>query len=165
VPWLALVAVVLVAVVALAARSGTSNSPAARAGRLDSQLACPVCVGESVAESNAPESRAIRADVVKRIHEGQADQEIRDAYVAIYGQHILLTPSNGGLGVIAWGVPVVALVIGAAGIFFALRRWSITPRLAATADDEAVVGRERGTEPFHGDERVDVEEHADEGPA
>ena len=42
-------------------------------------------------------------------------REIRDAYVAIYGEHILLTPSNGGLGVIAWGVPVVALVLGAAG--------------------------------------------------
>ena len=61
---------------------------------------------------------------MKRIRAGQSDAEIRDAYVAIYGEHILLTPSNGGLGVVAWGVPVVALVIGAAGIVFALRRWS-----------------------------------------
>jgi cytochrome c-type biogenesis protein CcmH len=165
VPWLVLVAVVLVTVGVLVARSGTSNSPAARASRLDSQLACPVCVGESVAESNAPESRAIRADVVKRIRAGQPDQEIRDAYVAIYGEHILLTPANGGLGLIAWGVPVVALVAGAAGIFFALRRWSLTPRRAATADDEAVVGRERHAGPFHVEEPLDVEEHADEGPA
>ena len=34
-------------------------------------------------------------------------------------------------------MPVVALVIGAAGIVLALRRWSRTPRLAATDDDEA----------------------------
>ena len=68
-----------------------------------------------MADSNAPESRAIRADVVKRIRAGQSDAEIRDAYVAIYGEHILLTPSNGGLGVVAWGVPVVALVIGGGG--------------------------------------------------
>ena len=59
------------------------------------------------------------------------------------GEHVLLTPSNGGLGVVAWGVPIVALVLGAAGIVLALRRWSITPRLSATADDEDVVDRER----------------------
>lgn len=142
-PWAGLATIVVIAVVVLAARSGPSHSAAARAARLDNQLACPVCVGESVAESNAPESRAIRSDVVKRIREGQPDQQIRDAYVAIYGEHILLTPANGGLGVIAWGVPVIAFVFGAAGIGFALRRWTTTPRLAATPDDESVVDRER----------------------
>jgi cytochrome c-type biogenesis protein CcmH len=155
-PWLALAAVVVIAVVVLAARSGTSNSPAARASRLDNQLACPVCVGESVADSNAPESRAIRADIVKRIHAGQHDAQIRDAYVAIYGEHILLTPSNGGIGVVAWGVPVVALVLGAFGIGFAVRRWSTTPRLAATSEDEDVVDRER-----HRDDRDDGDDGED----
>ena len=142
-PWLALAAVLVIAVVVLVARSGPSHTPAARAARLESQLACPVCTGESVADSNASASRAIRDDIVKRIRAGQGDAEIRDAYVATYGEHVLLTPSNGGLGVVAWGVPIVALVIGAAGIVLALRRWSVTPRLAATADDEDIVNRER----------------------
>ncbi len=142
-PWLALAVVVVIAGIVLAARSGPSNAPAARAARLDNELACPVCSGESVADSNAPESRAIRADIVKRIRAGQRDSEIRDAYVGIYGEHILLTPSNGGIGIVAWGIPIVALVLGGAGIVFAVRRWSATPRLAATAEDEDVVGRER----------------------
>jgi len=55
----------------------------------------------------------------------------------------LLTPSNGGLGVIAWGLPVIVIVVGGAGIAIALRRSSRTPRLAATADDVEVVDRER----------------------
>ena len=142
-PWLVLAAVVVFAGVVLAARSGPSDSPAARAERLDNELACPVCVGESVADSNAPESRAIRTDIVKRIRAGQADSAIRDAYVGIYGEHILLTPSNGGIGIVAWGIPIVALVLGGAGILFAVRRWSTTPRLPATGEDEAVVDRER----------------------
>ncbi len=142
-PWLTLAAVVVIAGIVLAARSGPSNSAAARAARLDNELACPVCVGESVADSNAPESRAIRADIVKRIRAGESDSEIRDAYVGVYGEHILLTPSNGGVGIIAWGIPIVALVLGGAGIVFAVRRWSTTPRLPATTDDEALVDRER----------------------
>jgi cytochrome c-type biogenesis protein CcmH len=146
VPWFALAAVVVIAGIVLAARSGPSNAPAARAARLDNELACPVCVGESVADSNAPESRAIRVDIVKRIRAGQRDSEIRDAYVGIYGEHILLTPSNGGIGIVAWGIPIVALVLGGAGIGFAVRRWSTTPRLAATVEDENVVDRERRRE-------------------
>lgn len=143
VPWLGLTVVVMIAIAVVVARSRPSDAPAARAARLANELACPVCTGESVADSNAPESRAIRVDVVKRIRAGESDAQIRDAYVAAYDEHILLTPSNRGLGIIAWGVPVVAVVIGAGGIALALRRWSRTPRLAATADDEDLVERRR----------------------
>jgi cytochrome c-type biogenesis protein CcmH len=146
VPWLALAVVVVIAGIVLVARSQPSNTPSARAERLANELACPVCTGESVADSNAPESRAIRIDVARRIQEGQPDAQIRDAYVAIYGEHVLLTPSNGGLGVVAWGLPVALLVVGAAGIVIALRRWSRAPRLAATADDAELVDRERRQE-------------------
>jgi cytochrome c-type biogenesis protein CcmH len=142
-PWLGLGVIVVVAVVVLVGRSGPSSAPAARAARLENELACPVCTGESVADSNAPESRAIRVDIAKRIRVGEHDGEIRDAYVATYGERVLLTPSNGGLGIVAWGVPVIALVIGGGGIVLALRRWSRSPRLAATAADAAVVADAR----------------------
>ena len=55
VPWLGLAVVVVIAVVVLVGRSGPSDAPAARAARLENELACPVCTGESVADSNAPE--------------------------------------------------------------------------------------------------------------
>jgi cytochrome c-type biogenesis protein CcmH len=142
--WVVLAVVAVAAILALVLRSGADMSTEARAQRLERQLACPVCSGESVAASNVPESRAIRSDIRERIRAGQSDREIRDAYVRAYTERILLTPSNGGLGVIAWGVPIVVLVIGAAGIVIALRRWSRTPRLTASADDEAVVARARG---------------------
>ena len=147
VAWFALAVIVVVAVGVLVARSGPSHAPSARAARLADELACPVCTGESVADSNAPESRAIRIDIARRIRAGQGDAAIRDAYVAIYGEHVLLTPSNGGLGVIAWGLPVLALVLGAGGIAFAIRRGSRTPRLAATAADVELVERERASHP------------------
>ena len=67
VAWLALAAVVLIAIGVLVARSGPSDSPSARASRLAAELACPVCTGESVADSNAPESRAIKIDIARRL--------------------------------------------------------------------------------------------------
>jgi cytochrome c-type biogenesis protein CcmH len=142
-PWIALAVVVIAAIVVLVVRSRPDDSPAARAARLEHQLACPVCEGQSVAESNASESRQIRADIPVRIQEGQSDAEIRAAYVRVWGDRVLLTPSNSGLGIIVWAIPVLVVLLGGAFIVLALRRWSRTPRLAATADDEDIVRRVR----------------------
>ena len=113
VPWLALGVVVVVAVVVLVVRSRPDNSPTARADRLGHQLACPVCDGQSVADSNSPQSRSIREDIPRRIAAGQSDAEIRAYYVSKYGERVLETPSNSGLGIVAWGVPALAVILGA----------------------------------------------------
>lgn len=141
--WLGLALIVIAAVIVLVVQSQPSNSAHARAERLYHELACPVCEGQSVADSNSPESRAIRDDIPQRIAAGQSDREIKDAYVQTYGQRILLSPTSGGIGVFAWLVPVAAVLLGAFGIAVALRRWSRTPRLAATEADEEIVARER----------------------
>jgi cytochrome c-type biogenesis protein CcmH len=146
-PWLLLGAIVVVAVVVLVLNSGPSNSPAARAQRLQNQLACPECSGESVADSNSVSARAIRADIPRRIAAGQSDAQIRAAYVEQYGSRILLTPGNSGIDVVAWMVPALAVFLGACGIAYALWRWSRTPRLAATPEDEAVVAAARHEAP------------------
>jgi cytochrome c-type biogenesis protein CcmH len=142
-PWLALGVIIVGALAVLVSRSQPSDSAEARARRLEKQLACPVCTGESVAESNAPEARAIRDDIRDRVDAGETDGEIIDAYAAVYGERVRLNPGDNGLALFAWGVPVVALIAGAAGIAFALRRWSREPRLRASAEDEVLVARAR----------------------
>ena len=142
-PWFALVVVVIVGVVVLVMRSRPDNSPAARAERLEHQLACPVCDGQSIADSNSPQSRAIRDDIPRRIAAGQSDAEIRAFYVSRYTERILETPSNSGLGIVAWGLPALAVILGSASIVVAVRRWSRAPRLAATDADEDIVRRAR----------------------
>jgi cytochrome c-type biogenesis protein CcmH len=141
-PWIALGAVLVVALVVLVVRSQPSNSPAARAARLDNELKCPDCQGESIANSNTDSARTIRADVLQRIQQGQSDAEIRAYYVSNYPD-ILLRPDSHGIGFIAWGLPVIVIVAGLGGLFLAMRRWGRQPRLAASADDETLVARAR----------------------
>ncbi|MDP9333041.1 MAG: cytochrome c-type biogenesis protein CcmH [Actinomycetota bacterium] len=142
-PWFALIVVVIVGVVVLVVRSRPDSSPAARAERLEHQLACPVCDGQSIADSNSPQSRAIRDDIPRRIAAGQSDAEIRAFYVSRYTERILETPSNSGLGIVAWGLPALAVILGSASIVVAVRRWSRAPRLTATDADEDIVRRAR----------------------
>ena len=82
---------------ALAARPFT----AARANRLERGFACPVCEGQAVFNSNSSQSQAIRPNIPRRIAAGQSDADIHAYYVSKYGEQILETPSNSGLGVVA----------------------------------------------------------------
>ena len=140
--WIALGLVVVVALTVVLWPGG-SQSPAARAHDLETQLKCPECQGLSVADSQAPTSRAIRTDIKRRIKAGQSDEQIREAYVSTYGESILLTPQDSGVSLIVWILPIVVLALGATGIVFALRRNRGEPHLHATEADERLVEREQ----------------------
>ena len=144
-PWVGL-GVVVAVVLAVTLWPGGDRSAAARAHDLETQIKCPECQGLSVADSQATTSQAIRADIKKRIARGQSDAQIREVYVSTYGQSILLSPQNSGLGLIVWVLPVLVLALGAAGIVFALARNRREPHLHATEADEALITRERGAD-------------------
>jgi len=130
------------AVSLLVAARTSAPSAEQRANHLNGQLRCPVCQGLSVADSHSSTSLAIAADVRRRVHAGQSDDEIRNAYVARYGEWILLNP-RGGAGAVAWLLPI-ALVVGAGGgIGLALRRWSVSTLRTPTDADRKLVEQTR----------------------
>ena len=141
-PWLALVVVLVVALVVLFARSQPSASVDARANRIARQIKCPDCEGESVANSGTAIARSIRADIRSRVAHGERDDEIIAYYVSRYPD-ARTSPDGDGIGLFAWAIPVVAIVVALGLLGLALRRWSRTPRLAASADDEQLVDRAR----------------------
>ena len=145
-PWI-LLGVVAIGAIAWAAWPGGSPTAAQRAHNLATELKCPDCEGLSVADSSTASAGAIRADIKQRIAHGESDSEIRQAYVDLYGDSILLSPSSSGLGFLVWGLPVVAIVLGAVGLALAFRRWQRQPRLHATDADVALVegARDRST--------------------
>jgi cytochrome c-type biogenesis protein CcmH len=141
-PWIALALVVVIALAVVLWPSG-SQSLAARAHDLETQFKCPECSGLSVADSQAPTSRAMRADIKRRLRAGQSDEEVRQAYVDTYGESILLSPQDSGVSLLVWILPIVVVALGATGIIFALRRNREQPHLHATEADERLVQREQ----------------------
>ena len=138
-PW---VAVIVVAIAALSvAAFGTRSAPTAqdRVSSISRTVKCPVCSGESVAESNAPASQEIRRQIAEQVQQGQTDDEIRSFYAAKYGQAILLTPSASGVNALVWILPIVALAIGIAALVIVFRRWSSMPQERATEEDRELV--------------------------
>lgn len=126
----------LVAVLAIATRSGTPTLQE-RADSIDRRIACPVCTGESVAESNAGVSREIRADVLRRLKAGESSDAII-TYYARTGRKIL-APADSGIDLLAWAIPIGAALLALCALVFTLVRWRREPRqIASTADEELV---------------------------
>lgn len=142
-PWAVLTVIVIVAVVWAAGSGDDEPSARQRLRELTTELRCPDCEGLSVADSPTTSARAIRTEIELRIAEGDTDEEIRQSYVDRYGESILLKPEGSGLGLLVWGLPVFALLVGGGGLVLALRRWRREPRMHATDADEALVGRAR----------------------
>lgn len=138
-PWIA-IAVVAIAVLSVAA-FGTRSAPTAqdRVSSISRTVKCPVCSGESVAESNAPASQEIRRQIAEQVQQGMTDEQVRSYYAAKYGEAILLTPSASGVNALVWILPVVALAIGIAVLVIVFRRWTTAPERHATDEDRALV--------------------------
>lgn len=138
--WAVVASVVVFALVA-AARPQGPTTDADRVAAIASGLRCPVCQGLSVADSESPTARDIRNDIARRIAAGQSGDEIRSAYVARYGEWILLRPERDGLGGLVWLVPPLAAAGGTAGLTIALWHWRGQRRYTASQADVDLVAR------------------------
>ncbi|HMF82985.1 MAG TPA: cytochrome c-type biogenesis protein CcmH, partial [Acidimicrobiia bacterium] len=127
--WIALAAVVVVTLAIVVWPSGGKPSAAERARSIGSELRCPDCESQSIAQSSTETARAARTDIRRRIAAGESDADIRQAYIDKFGDSILLKPESGGLGILVWGLPAAALVLGVGGLVLALRRWRREPHL------------------------------------
>lgn len=102
---------------------GSARTVEERVQDVASTIRCPQCRSQSAADSDAPTAQAVRVEIAERIDEGQSDDEIRAYFASAYGDEILLNPPRSGVGALVWIIPVVALVVGGAGLALAFRRW------------------------------------------
>jgi cytochrome c-type biogenesis protein CcmH len=84
---------------------------------------CPVCAGESVAASQAPEAVEIRQLVEHWLQDGDSQATIRSFLVHDYGLSILERPPASGVTVLVWILPVVAGALAITGLGLGFVRW------------------------------------------
>jgi len=113
----------------------------ARVQRIGEQLRCPICQGLSIAASGSAAARVELERVREMIREGKTDQEIKDFFVARYGDWVLLSPRAEGANLIVWLGPALLLLVGGITIARTLRgpkaaTAAPAPAAAAPADDE-----------------------------
>lgn len=144
--WASLIVVVVSMLVFATVDEGEPATNSDRAYSLAKDFACPVCQGQSVAESDVPVARTIRREIRVWVDEGRSDEFVRDQLVATFGEDIDYTPSASGITSLIWIMPVVAGAVAFGGLVVVFRRWSNEPDLTASDDDEAIVAAARDTQ-------------------
>ncbi len=93
-----------------------------RARVISESLRCPVCLNESIDESNAPISRELRLLIRERLVAGDTNTEVIDFVVARYGEFVLMRPDTSGMNLVLWLAGPVVFIVAGGTVFLTLRR-------------------------------------------
>jgi cytochrome c-type biogenesis protein CcmH len=140
VPWLVLGAVA-VAVLAIGMHRTGRPTLDQETLHIAGEVRCPVCEGQSAAQSGAAASVQIRTQIHQELAGGEQQGQILAGLVAAYGPGILEKPEARGVGLIVWVVPVIAVILAIAGLGAAFARWRPRRPGAVSDADRALVER------------------------
>jgi cytochrome c-type biogenesis protein CcmH len=89
---------------------------------IEDEVMCVEC-GTPLVVSQSPVADQERAFIEQQIAAGKSKAQIKAALVDEYGDQVLAEPGGDGFDATLWIVPVLLVLLGAIGIFFAIRRW------------------------------------------
>lgn len=114
-----------------------------RARDLSKELRCVVCQNEAIDTSNAGMARDMRVLLRERLVAGDSDDEVRDFFVARYGDYVLMNPPIKASTYVLWFGPAVVLLLAAAFVWRAARRRkaTATPAAALSPEEQARLDR------------------------
>jgi len=76
------------------------------------QLMCPVCEGQTVAESDSALAREMKVIIRQKLVAGETPDQIVRYFVGQFGDGVLAEPRPGGVSLILYAGPPLALVAG-----------------------------------------------------
>jgi cytochrome c-type biogenesis protein CcmH len=117
-----LAALVLAALVLAAPAWASERHPTL--AELEGQLMCPICEGETLAQSDSPAAQRIRSYIQQRIDGGATRSEIKQELVDQWGKRILAAPERHGFDLLAWLLPLVGVLGGGTVLGFLAFRWT-----------------------------------------
>lgn len=88
----------------------TSKTDSQRFIALTNEIRCPVCQGQSIADSNAPLANDLRNKVYQLILEKKSDADVRNYLTQRYGNFILLRPPINQSTWLLWIFPMLAML-------------------------------------------------------
>lgn len=104
-----------------------------RSDRLAAEFVAPCCWQEALSNHRSPAAEQARAELAALVEQGKSDGEIREAFVAEYGERILIVPEGGKADLLFW-TPVVFLILAGTGAAWVLMRMRRRTQLQPAAD-------------------------------
>ena len=97
-------------------------------------IMCPLCAGQTIAQSSNETSSQMRDLVLKKLRQGESKKEILQYFESRYGERILAKPNKKGFNLMLWFFPFIVVVLAAILVYLLIRRWSARAPVAPAAD-------------------------------
>lgn len=94
----------------------------ARAHDVMVELRCLTCQNQSIADSNAGQAQAMRAEVRERIAAGDSPAEVKAFFIERYGDWVSFSPPARADTLLLWAAPMLFLALGVALMWRRIRR-------------------------------------------
>ena len=104
--------------------------------RIAKTLYCPVCPNTPLDVCSTQACAQWRALIKEKLQQGQTEQQIRDYFVAQYGDVVLGAPPAQGFNWLAYILPAIGIALGAAIAWFSVRQWIVRRGQEAGASAE-----------------------------
>ncbi|HDY99092.1 MAG TPA: cytochrome c-type biogenesis protein CcmH [Pseudomonas sabulinigri] len=89
---------------------------------ISTELRCPKCQNQNIADSDAPIAHDLRNEVFRLLEDGRSDDEIVDYMVARYGDFVRYRPALNAETLVLWFGPLFFLLAGFLAVFMLVRR-------------------------------------------
>lgn len=107
---------------------------------LTTELRCPKCQNQDIADSNAPIAADLRKQIYEQLQQGKSDEQIVDYMVARYGDFVRYKPPVNERTWLLWFGPAALLGFGVLviGVMVARRRRAVAgPAAMLSAEEQA----------------------------
>lgn len=89
---------------------------------IGSELRCPKCQNQNIADSDAPIAADLRQEVFRLLQDGRSDDDIVDYMVARYGDFVRYKPALNRDTLVLWFGPLFFLLVGMLAVVLLVRR-------------------------------------------
>ena len=101
-------------------------------GELEGEVVCPTC-HTTIDQSSSPIASRMKVFITERIRAGDTKSQIEQKLIAQFGPEVIAKPSRHGFDLVAWLLPIVLLLGGAAGVAVGVWRWRVAPSRSPAA--------------------------------
>jgi cytochrome c-type biogenesis protein CcmH len=90
---------------------------------MEGEVMCPTC-HTTLDQSDSPIAQRMKVYIAGRIAAGDTKTKIENELIGTFGDSVIARPSTHGFDLIAWLLPLIGLLGGAAVVGYAAWRWS-----------------------------------------
>ena len=94
-----------------------------QARQIYNEIMSPYCPGKTLSNCSSGAAENLRQNIRDRLAEGETPEMIMESLVEEFGESVLASPPNEGVGRLAWLAPFVAIAFGLAVVVVVVRRY------------------------------------------